>query len=121
MKKTAMALAQGLISSAVLLTGVAVSEETGSSGVSMGQALPDAKPGECYAKVMIPAQYKTETQEIIKRDAFEKIEIVPAKYETVVEKVLVRQGGEKIVPVPAVYGIQEERIEVEPARLIWRQ
>lgn len=121
MKKTAKLLTQGLISSAVLLSGVAVSEEMGSSGSGMGQALPDAKPGECYAKVMIPAQYKTETQEIVKRDAFDKIEIIPARYETVEEKVLVRQGGEKIVPIPAVYGVQEERIEIEPARLVWRQ
>lgn len=121
MKKTAIALTQGLISSVVLLSGVVVSEEVGSLGSGMGQAIPDAKPGECYAKVMIPAQYKTETKEIVKRDAYEKIEIVPAKYETVEEKVLVRQGGEKIIPVPAVYDIQEERIEVEPARMIWRQ
>ncbi len=119
MKKTAMVLTQGLITSAVLLAGAAVAEETDGSGLN--QALPNAKPGECYAKVMIPAQYKTESQEIVKRDAFEKIEIVPAKYETVVEKVLVRQGGEKIIPVPAVYGFQKERIEVEPARLVWRQ
>ena len=121
MKKIAKVFTQCLISSAVLLSGVAVSEETGGSDSGMGLALPNAKPGECYAKVMTPAQYKTEAQEVIKRDAYEKIEIVPAKYETVEEKVLVRQGGEKIVPVPAVYGTQEERIETEPARKVWRQ
>ena len=121
MKKTAKLLTQGLISSAVLLAGAAVSEEAGGLNPNMGQALPDAKPGECYAKVMTPAVYKTETKEVIKRDGYEKIEIVPAKYETVVEKVLVRQASEKIVPVPAVYGTQEERIEIESARLAWRQ
>ncbi len=118
MKMTAKLLSQTLLSSAVLLAGSAVAEESG--GMSMGQALPDAKPGECYAKVMIPARYKTETQEIVKRDAYDKIEIIPARYETVEEKVLVRQGSEKIVPVPAVYETLKQRVEVQPARMVWR-
>lgn len=120
MNKTARVLTHAFLTSSVLLTGLAVAEE-GAPGSNMAQALPDAKPGECYAKVMIPAKYKTETQDIVKRDAYEKIDIVPAKYQTVEEKVLVRQGGEKIVPVPAVYETQEERVEIEPARLVWKQ
>jgi hypothetical protein len=120
MNKTTKLLTQSLLSSAVLFAGAAVSEEAGGFEPNMGQALPNAKPGECYAKVMTPAEYKTETKEITKREGYEKIEIVPAKYETVVEKVLVRQASEKLVPVPAVYAMQEERIEIEPTRLVWQ-
>ncbi|MEE9494674.1 MAG: peptidoglycan-binding domain-containing protein [Gammaproteobacteria bacterium] len=107
-----------VLSTAMLLAGNSVAEEL--TGIAdMAQALPDAKAGECFAKVMIPAQYKTEAQEIVKRDAYDKIEIIPAKYETVQEKVLVREASKKIVPVPAVYGMVEETVELEPAKMIW--
>lgn len=82
-------------------------------------SLPNAKPGECYAKVIVPAQYKTETQEVVVREASEKIQIIPAKYELVAEKVLVKEAGKKVIPVPAVYGEVKERIEVSPARKFW--
>ena len=83
-------------------------------------SLPHAKPGECYAKVEIPAEYKTETQQVVQKDAFEKIEIIPAKYETVTEKVLVKEGTEEFVSVDAVYENLKEVIEVSSAKQIWR-
>ena len=127
MKKITTVFTQGLVSSAVLTsamfaataltTGVAVSAEIG----GMNQALPDAKAGECYAKVMIPATFKNETQEVIKRAASERIEIIPAKYKTVVEQILVKPASDKIVPVPAVYGMVKEKIEVESSRNVWQR
>jgi len=83
-------------------------------------SLPNAKPGECYAKVMIPAVYKSETEQVVKKEAYEKIEIVPAKYETVTEKVMVKEASEKFAPVPAVYTDLKEVIETSPARKVWR-
>ncbi len=83
-------------------------------------SLPNAKPGECYAKVMIPAEHKTETEEVVKKEASEKIEIIPAKYETVTEKILVKDASEKFVPVPAVYEDLKEAIEVSAAKQVWR-
>ncbi|MEE9342531.1 MAG: peptidoglycan-binding domain-containing protein [Gammaproteobacteria bacterium] len=109
-----------VVSSALFAVGSTVAEERNTTFTGMTQALPDAKAGECYAKVMIPATYKTESQEIVKRDGYDKIEIIPAKYETVQEKVMVRQGAEKIIPVPAVYGTVEERVETEPTRTLWK-
>src|SRR5262249_30631953 len=41
---------------------------------------PNAKPGECYAKVWVPATYKTISERILVRDASERLEVVPAKY-----------------------------------------
>ncbi len=122
MKITATLLSCTIVSSFALVASSGFAEETGGdlASVNASQALPNAKPGECYAKVMIPAEYKNETQEVVKRDAYEQIEIIPARYEMVEEKVLVKQGGENIVPIPAVYETQEERIETEPARLVWR-
>lgn len=65
--------------------------------------LPNAKPGECYAKVIIPAQYKADRVEVVEREASEKIEVIPAKYEWVEEKVLVKEATFKLETVPAAY------------------
>jgi hypothetical protein len=126
MKKITTIFTQGLVSSAVLTTavfaaaalttGAAISAEGG-----MSVALPNAKAGECYAKVMIPATFKSETQEVVKRAASERIEIIPATYKTAVEQILIKPGSEKIVPVPAVYGMVKEKIEIEPARNVWQR
>lgn len=122
MKITATLLTCTIVSSVALVASSGFAEDTVGeiASANASEALPNAKPGECYAKVMIPAEYKTETQEVVKREAYEQIEIIPARYEMVEEKVLVKQGGENIVPIPAVYETQEERIELEPARLVWR-
>lgn len=81
--------------------------------------LPNAKPGECYAKVVIPAQYKTENVKVTKREASVRFETIPAEYQEVEEKVLVKEAAKKIVPVPAEYEIAKETIEVFPARKQW--
>ena len=84
-----------------------------------GSALPNAKAGECYAKVIIPAEYKTESQKLIIKEASSKIEIIPAKYEWVEEKVLVKEASKKLVPVPATYSAVSEKVLVTPAEKVW--
>lgn len=81
--------------------------------------LPDAKPGQCYAKVMIPANYETKTEKVLVQEASEKIESIPAKYEWVEEKVLVKEASSKLIPVPAVYETVSEKIEVSPRQTVW--
>ncbi len=82
--------------------------------------LPDAQPGECYAKVVIPAKYETQSQELVVRQASEKIKVIPAKYEMASEKVLVKEASTKIVPVPATYGSASDKIEIRPAATSWK-
>ena len=84
-----------------------------------GSALPNAKAGECYAKVIIPAEYKTESQNLTIKEASSKIEVIPAKYEWVEEKVLVKEASKKLVPVPATYSAVSEKVLVTPAEKIW--
>jgi hypothetical protein len=43
---------------------------------------PNAKPGECYARVYVPPAYKSTEERMLKREASEKVEVIPAKYET---------------------------------------
>ncbi len=64
---------------------------------------PNAKAGECYAKVVLPAKYETIEERVLVKEASEKIKIIPAKYEWTIEKVEVTPASKKIIPVPAKY------------------
>lgn len=81
---------------------------------------PNAKPGECYAKVMTPAQYKTVQEKVIVHEAGEKIDVIPAKYDWAEVRVPTSQATEKLVAVPAQYETVTEKVEVEPAHTVWR-
>ncbi|HFD86768.1 MAG TPA: peptidoglycan-binding protein, partial [Gammaproteobacteria bacterium] len=81
--------------------------------------LPDAKPGECYAKVIFPAKYESRTEEVVVSEPSERIEVIPPKYEWVQDTVQVKDASFKLVPVPATYEKVTERIEVKPATTQW--
>ncbi|MEO0975292.1 MAG: hypothetical protein AAFX85_19565, partial [Pseudomonadota bacterium] len=70
-----------------------------------GDALfpPNPKAGECYARVLIPASYTTESETVLVNEASERVEILPARYETVTETVLVKEASTRLEAVPAVY------------------
>lgn len=96
-----------------------VSQQTGSSDVALFP--PNAKPGECYAKVQVPAKYETYSEELIKRQAGEKIEVIPPKFELVEEKVIVKDATYKLELVPAQYETIEEKVLVKPAYEVLEQ
>lgn len=75
----------------------------------------DAKPGECYARVLIPALYETTTERVVTKPKSERIDIVPARYEVVEEQVLVKPETSRIEVIPARYETVEERVEIKPA------
>jgi len=75
---------------------------------------PDARPGECYARVVIPPKYKTEKVKIVVDEGGEKVVTVKPRYEWVTKRVLVREEGEKIIPTPPVYKTVTERVMVRP-------
>ena len=80
---------------------------------------PNAKAGECYAKVIIPAKYKTVSERVLVQEASTKIKVTPPKYAWVEEKVEVTPASEKLVTVPAKYKKTSEIIEVKPALRSW--
>jgi hypothetical protein len=81
---------------------------------------PDAKPGECYAKVMSPAKFETVTEQVLVKEAGEAISIVPAEYEIVEQEVEIIPASKKIIPVPATYKDVTETIEIQPATRVWK-
>ncbi|MDH3609779.1 MAG: hypothetical protein OEQ24_11135 [Gammaproteobacteria bacterium] len=82
---------------------------------------PNARPGECYARMLIPGESRTITEKVIKKEASEKVEIIPATYKTVTKRVLVKPETTKLVSVPAKYGTKTEKIQVSPATTVWKK
>ena len=77
--------------------------------------LPNAKPGECYGKVVTQPEYRIEQVKQMIKPAGERIEVEPAVYETVKEKVLVKEASQNVEVVPAQYDKVEEKVLVRPA------
>lgn len=73
---------------------------------------PNAEPGRCYARVLIPATYRQESERVLVKEASERVEIIPAKYATVTERVLVKEAATRIETIPARYETVEERVLV---------
>jgi len=98
---------------AMFATGVAESQSSNQNDLSLYP--PNAQPGECYAKVLMPAKYDLVSEKVIKREASEEVTVVPAKYEWVEERIQVREATERLEVVPASFRWVEEKIMVEPA------
>lgn len=82
---------------------------------------PNPRPGECYARVIIPAKYNTTTKRVLKREASERIEIIPAKYAPSTERILVKPASTRLVEVPAEYKTVSERVLDKPAYTEWKR
>jgi hypothetical protein len=76
---------------------------------------PDAKPGECWARVFVPPTYQTATEQVLVRGSSESLEVIPAQYTWVEEKVLVKEAAERMEIIPAEYQWVEEKYLVKPA------
>ncbi len=81
----------------------------------LGLYPPNAQPGHCYAKVLIPAKYATKTEKVTVDEGGAKLKVIPAKYGYATEKKLVREPGYKLVCKPPVYKTVTERVLVKPA------
>ena len=81
---------------------------------------PNAKPGECYARVVLPAQYETVEEQVMIKEPSEQIEIISAEYGDKELEVEVTPATKKLTPVPATYEEVVETIEVKPAIRTWK-
>jgi len=81
---------------------------------------PNPKPGECYARVMIPAKYKTTSYRLKTSDATERVEVIPAQYRTVTKKVLTKDASTRVVKIPAQYRTVSQQVVDKPAHTAWK-
>lgn len=82
---------------------------------------PNAKAGECYARVYIPATYATETETVVKSEPGERLEVIPARYELVEEQHQVKEASTRLEVVPAQYKTVTEKILVKPEHTVWKK
>jgi hypothetical protein len=76
--------------------------------------MPQAKPGECYALVRTPEQYRNVQQNYVARPAGERVDVVPARYQTMNESVVTQEGHERLEVVPPTFRTVTEQVEVSP-------
>ena len=98
--------------------------DAGAAGASTGAndlLPPNAKPGHCYARVLIPARYESGTERVLARAASEKIEVVPARYEYAQERVMVQEASSRLEVIPATYKTVTERIMTEPEKTVLKE
>lgn len=102
---------------AVSFLAIPLLAEAQTTMMSAEAMLPtNARPGECYARVYTPPQFRTVTDTVLKKAASERIEVIPERYDWSDETVMVKPASERIVEVvPAEYRWEEEKIMVKPA------
>lgn len=106
-------------SAAILSLLIPVSFAADADRIDATDTLPDAKPGECYSKVIVPAVFEDVTEQVLVKPETNTVEIIPATYDVQEKEVLVKEASTKLVAVPAVYRTVTEEVEVAPARTEW--
>ena len=99
---------------ALSVMSVAFAGMAGAQGT--GDYPPDAQPGSCYARVLIPETYETETEQVLDEPEHTEARVIPAEYETVTKRVLVKEQATSYTVVPPVYETETEQLLVDPER-----
>jgi len=97
----------------------AAHEEKKESRVDATNTLPDAKPGECFAKVIVPAEYDTKLEEVMVKPESEKVEIKPATFDTSEKSIVAKEGYTKLKVIPAKFREEVEKVEISKAGTSW--
>ena len=96
-----------ILSAALLTSAVAVMAQPGDTP-------PNAQPGKCYAKCMIPDQYETVTEQMEVKGASVRYEQTPAQYGTTTERVETKAASKRIIAIPATYETATEQVMIKP-------
>ncbi len=90
------------------------------AGPAFAQTLPpaDAKAGECYAKVLIPATYDNAPEEVMVQPGSSSFKKTPAVYKNAQKQILVEEESYELVPVPATYSTATETILIQPEQVV---
>jgi hypothetical protein len=77
---------------------------------------PDAGPGVCYARVLMPETTSVQTEQVIDRPEATEIKLIPATYETVTEQITVKEQSIRYNVIPARYETVTEQVLKTPER-----
>lgn len=81
--------------------------------------LPEAQPGECYAKAITPPVFELKTEEVVLQEESERIETIEAEYETVERVLIVKEASEILTVREATYATAVVKLEISEAEQRW--
>ena len=81
--------------------------------------LPNAQPGECYAKVIVPAQYEVKTEQVLVKPESEKVQIQAATFDVSEKPITSKDAFTTIKAIPAKFREEIELIETSKAGKTW--
>jgi len=105
---------------------------------------PNPNTGECYARVEVPAQFSTGTQQVMVEEGFSKLDVQQPQlasrqervmvkeasiryrvkqpsYRSVTEQMLVRPAYDKLSVSAPQFSTVKERVQTSAPRLIWKR
>lgn len=106
--------------------------------------MPNARPGECFARMQIPAQYQSvpkqvavseayerarltqaqfarDTEEVIVKDAHTRYVVRQPKFAVKQQQVMLRPAYDRLEVVPARFTYTQEQVQVTEPRLVWKR
>ncbi len=104
----------------ILLSTVAVTLSAGLAAAQSADMPPEADPGTCFARVLMPQTTDVVIEQVTDRPESQEIQIIPATYETVTEQVLVKEESVDYTMVPATYKTVTEQVLIEPERIEYK-
>ncbi len=75
---------------------------------------PDAKPGECYLRVRVPAKFETTEERLLVKPEVIRYEVVPAEFKEVEKEVIVKPESITYEVIPAQYETKEVEVVIAP-------
>jgi hypothetical protein len=106
--------------STVVAASLVVATSSLTASATQDVVLPNAQPGECYAKVLTPAKFANRTEKILAKEASETISVVPAQYGTTTQKILVKEASSKLKIIPGTFKKVTEKVLVREAQILWK-
>ncbi|WP_018997952.1 peptidoglycan-binding domain-containing protein [Hirschia maritima] len=100
----------------LMLSAAAVAGLTGVAQAQNAGYPPEAQPGECFARVLIPETTEIVTEQVVDQPERSEIKVIQAQYETVTETVVVKEATTQFNVVPATYETVTEQVIVEPEK-----
>ncbi len=75
---------------------------------------PEAKPGECYLRVRMPAKFETTEERLLVKPEAIRYEVVPAEFKEVEKEVVIKPESITYEIVPAQYETKEVEVVLAP-------
>lgn len=114
-------LTAALIATAIMAIANAQDNSNNAASVDTAEnnaqtlTVPQAKPGQCQALVIVPAKFQPRTEQVVIKEAAKTFEIEPAQYEDTEQQIEIKPATKELKVIPATFKTEVKEVEVEPA------